>query len=78
MGMNPITGPALQGINRGFLGLCRVASAVANDPQSRPTEATDLARTLVEDKPQANQIKASVKALKIIDSAIGTLFDERA
>jgi hypothetical protein len=75
--MNSLTGPSLQGINRAFQGIRRVAASVAV-PQKPPAESTDLSRTLVELKPRATQIKASSKALKQIDQAIGTLFDERA
>ena len=78
LGMNSITGPALQGINRGFQGLRRVASAIAKPPQANEIEPTDLSRAMVELQQHAIQTKASSKALKHIDQAIGTLFDDRA
>jgi hypothetical protein len=76
--MNSLTGPSIQGINRGFQGLRRVASTIANTPAKQPTGSTDPSRALLELKQHANQIKASGKALKHIDQAIGTLLDERA
>jgi len=78
MSTQSLTGPALQGINRGFQGLRRVASAIAQPPQARPSEPTDLSRALVEMQQYANQAKASAKALKHIDQMVGTLFDDRA
>lgn len=78
MAMSSITGPALQGINRGFQGLRRVASTIASAPKSQPTETADLSRAMVELKQHAIQIKASSKALEHIDQAIGSLFDDRA
>ena len=78
MAINSLTGPSLQGINRGFQGLRRVASTIASPPQNQPTETTDLSRALVELKQHATQIKASSNAMSRIDQAVGTLFDERA
>jgi hypothetical protein len=78
MGMNSLTGPALQGINHGFQGLRRVASTIAGAPQNQSTEATDLSRSMVELKQHATAIQASSKTLKHIDQAIGTLFDDHA
>jgi hypothetical protein len=76
--MNSITGPSLQGIQRGFQGLRRVASTIASAQQPKPTQPADLSRTMVEMQQHALQVKASTKALKHIHQAIGTLFDERA
>ena len=78
MAINSLTGPSLQGINRGFQGLRRIASAIANTPKAESTETTDMSRALVELKQHANQINASSNALKHIDQAVGTLFDDRA
>jgi len=75
MGINSIMAPAVTGIQRGFQGLRRVASEIAGNPGARPT---DLSRAMVELQQQAQQTKASLKALKSTDDALGTLFDERA
>lgn len=78
MAINSIMGPAIQGIQRGFQGLRRVASEIAASQHTPKTSPTDLSRAMVEMKQHANQTKASVKALKTADEMLGTLFDERA
>jgi hypothetical protein len=78
MSINSITGPALQGIHKGTQGMRRVASEIASAPAKPETNPTDLSRAMVEMQLHANQTKASVKALKSADQAIGTLFDEKA
>lgn len=78
MAINSIMGPAVQGIQRGFQGLRRVASEIASTQQTSQTNPTDLSRAMVEMKQHANQAKASVKALKTADEMLGTLFDEHA
>ena len=77
MGMNSIIGPSVQGIQRGIHGLRRVASEIANNQPTKQTNPTDLTRAMVEMQQHSIQTKASVKALKSSDDAIGTLFDER-
>ncbi|MES9990505.1 MAG: hypothetical protein ABW098_01020 [Candidatus Thiodiazotropha sp.] len=77
MGINSITGPALQGIQKGFQGMRRVASEIASAQQTSQTKPTDLSRAMVELQQHANQTKAQVKTLKTADEMIGTLIDER-
>ncbi|QYZ66626.1 MAG: hydrolase [Gammaproteobacteria bacterium (ex Lamellibrachia satsuma)] len=77
MAINSIVGPALQGIQRGFQGMRRVASEIASVNQSEKQNPTDLSRAMVEMNQQTNQAKASAKVLKAADDSIGTLFDER-
>jgi hypothetical protein len=77
MAINSITGPALQGIHKGFQGMRRVASEIASSKQTTQSQPTDLSRAMVEMKQHANQTKASVKVLQTADDMLGTLFDER-
>ncbi len=67
----------MQGIQQGIHGLRRVASEIAGNQSTQQTKPTDLSRAMVEMQQQVIQTKASVKALKSTDEAIGTLFDER-
>ncbi|MET0049889.1 MAG: hypothetical protein ABW095_02280 [Candidatus Thiodiazotropha sp.] len=78
MGINSITGPALQGIQKGLQGMRRVASEIASAQQVQQSNPKDLSRSMVEMKQQANLVKAQVKTLKTADDVLGTLFDERA
>jgi hypothetical protein len=78
MGLNSIIGPPLQGIQRGYQGLRRVASTIASTNQTQQEESTDLSRAMVELQQHAIQSKASIKALKNSYQALGTLFDDRA
>ena len=64
MAINSITGPAIQGIQRGVQGLRRVASEIASTKQSPQIKPTDLSRAMVEMQQHAIQTKASVKSLK--------------
>ncbi|RDH82101.1 MAG: hydrolase [endosymbiont of Escarpia spicata] len=73
MAINSIVGPALQGIQRGFQGMRRVASEIASVNQSEKQNPTDLSRAMVEMNQQTHQ----AKVLKAADDSIGTLFDER-
>ncbi|RDH88100.1 MAG: hydrolase [endosymbiont of Seepiophila jonesi] len=73
MAINSIVGPALQGIQRGFQGMRRVASEIASVSQTEKQNPTDLSRATVEMNQQAHQ----AKVLKAADDSIGTLFDER-
>jgi len=77
MAINSIMGPAVQGIQKGFQGLRRVASEIATSQQSPEAKPTDLSRAMVEMKQHANQAKASAKVLKAADELLGTLIDER-
>ena len=78
MAMNSITGPSVQGIQRGVHGLRRVASEITSIQHASQTDKpTDLSRAMVEMQQHAIQTKASVKALQSSNDAIGTLFDER-
>ncbi|MCU7906950.1 MAG: hydrolase [Candidatus Thiodiazotropha sp. (ex Epidulcina cf. delphinae)] len=77
MGINSITGSALQGIQKGFQGMRRLASEVAGTQQTNRAKPTDLSRAMVELKQHANQTKAQVKTLKTANDMLGTLFDER-
>jgi hypothetical protein len=78
MGIDSITGPALQGIQKGFQGMRRVASEIAGAQQTSQARPTDLSRAMVELQQHANQTKAQVKTLKTANELIGTLIDERA
>jgi hypothetical protein len=77
MAINSIMGPAVQGIQKGFQGMRRVAAEVASAQQMTQSNPTDLSRAMVEMKAQANQAKASVKVLQAADNLLGTLIDER-
>jgi hypothetical protein len=77
MGINSITGPALQGIQKGFQGMRRVAAEIASAQKPNQAKPTDLSRAMVELQQHANQAKAQVKTLKAADELIGTLIDER-
>ncbi|MEW6646055.1 MAG: hypothetical protein AB1450_02515 [Pseudomonadota bacterium] len=67
---------ALQGIRRGMEGLDRNAAQIASAEQlqgeASPTEP------LVESKVNRLQVEASAKAMRAIDEAIGSLFDDKA
>ncbi|GAB4288609.1 MAG: hypothetical protein Kow0096_01110 [Thiohalomonadaceae bacterium] len=67
---------ALQGIRRGMDGLDRntaqIASAGQLQGEASPTEP------LVESKVNRLQVEASAKAMRTIDEAIGSLFDDKA
>ena len=77
MAINSITGPALQGIQKGFQGMRRVASEIAAPQQTGQSRPTDLSRAMVEMKQHANQARVSVKVLQTADDVLGTLIDER-
>jgi hypothetical protein len=77
MGINSITGPALQGIHKGLQGMRRVASEIASSNQIKQTNPKDLSRSMVEMQQHANQVKAQVKTLQTADEVIGTLIDEK-
>ncbi|MES9832233.1 MAG: hypothetical protein ABW157_17150 [Candidatus Thiodiazotropha sp. LLP2] len=77
MGINSITGTALQGIHKGLQGMRRVASDVASVNQTQQTNPKDLSRSMVEMQQHANQVKAQVKTIKAVDQALGTLIDEK-
>lgn len=77
MGINSVTGAALQGIQKGFNGIRRVASEIASAQQTNQANPTDLSRAMVELQQHANQTKAQVKTLKTANEMIGTLIDER-
>ena len=77
MAINSITGPAIQGIQKGFQGLRRVASEIASVKQTTQSSPTDLSRAMLEMKQHATQTKASVKVLQTADEVLGTLIDER-
>ncbi len=78
MAINSIMGPAVQGIQRGAHGLRRVASEIAGTQHTPQTKPTDLSRAIVEMQQHATQSKVSAQALKSVDDALGSLFDERA
>lgn len=67
---------ALQGIRRGMEGLDRNAAQIASAEQlqgdASPTQP------LVESKLNRLQVEASAKAMRTIDEAIGSLFDDKA
>ncbi|MET0067651.1 MAG: hypothetical protein ABW076_15010 [Candidatus Thiodiazotropha sp.] len=77
MGIHSITGPALQGIQKGLQGMRRVASEIASAQQMQQTNPKDLSRSMVEMQQHANLVKAQVKTLKAADEVLGTLIDER-
>jgi hypothetical protein len=77
MGIHSITGPALQGIQKGLQGMRRVASEIANVQQAQNSKPKDLSRSMVELQQHANQVKAQVKTLKTADEVVGTLIDEQ-
>ncbi|MCU7840177.1 MAG: hydrolase [Candidatus Thiodiazotropha sp. (ex Troendleina suluensis)] len=77
MGINSITGPALQGIQKGFQGIRKVASEITNAQQTNQAKPTDLSRAMVELQQHANQTKAQVKTLQTVNDVVGTLIDER-
>ncbi|MES9940937.1 MAG: hypothetical protein ABW104_06080 [Candidatus Thiodiazotropha sp. 6PLUC2] len=77
MGINSITGTALQGIHKGLQGMRRVASEIASTNQTQQTKPKDLSRSMVEMQQHANQIKAQVKTIKAADEVLGTLIDEK-
>ncbi len=77
MAIHSITGPAIQGIQKGLQGMRRVASEIASTQQTTQANPTDLSRAMVEMKQHATQTKASTKVLKAADDLLGTLIDER-
>lgn len=77
MAINSITGPALQGIQKGFQGMRRVASEIASTQQTTQNKPSDLSRAMVEMKQHAHQTKSSVKVLQAADEMLGSLIDER-
>ena len=66
----------LQGICRGMAGLDRNAAQIASAEQLRGE--TSPSAPLVESKVNRLQVEASAKAMRIIDEAIGSLFDDKA
>lgn len=67
---------ALQGIRRGLEGLDRNAAQIASAEQMRGESSP--AQPLVESKVNRLQVEASAKALRTVDEAIGSLFDDKA
>lgn len=69
-------GNAVLGIRRGMEGLERNAAQVASAEQMRG-EASPL-EPLVDSLSNQRQVEASVKVLRAVDEALGSLFDEKA
>ncbi len=67
---------ALQGIRRGMDGLDRNSAQIASAEQMRG-EASPV-QPLVESKVNRLQVEASASALRAIDEAVGSLFDDKA
>lgn len=67
---------ALQGIRRGMEGLDRNAAQIASAEQMQGEAAPT--QPLVESKLNRLQVEASAKAMRAIDEAIGSLFDDKA
>jgi hypothetical protein len=76
MAINPVTGSAVVGIQRGLQGVRRAASDIARNTD--PSAAGDYARSLVEMKQHAVQTRASTRALKAYNENLGTLLDIHA
>ena len=79
MAITPITGTALQGIQRGMQGLRRNAAEIASPGQAGTTFPTkDAVRALVELHQNAHQATASLTVFKAADQMIGSLLDIEA
>jgi len=70
---------AMSGIYRGMDGMRKNASQIASASQLESgATAQSLTRPIIEMKENQQLVLASAKAVKIIDEAIGSLFDEKA
>ena len=70
---------AMSGIYRGMSGLKKNASEIASASQLESgATAQSLTRPIIEMKENQQLVQASAKVVKIIDEAIGSLFDEKA
>jgi hypothetical protein len=79
MAINPITGTALQGIQRGLQGVRRSAAEIASQKgMSSKFPHKDMVRSMVELHQSTQQVSTSVKAFKAADQAIGKLLDVKA
>jgi len=80
MHINPISGTAVQGIQRGFQGLRRAAVGIAQGVSEPDAVAstTDFARSLVEMRQGDVQARSSLRALRAYNDTLGTLLDVRA
>lgn len=67
---------ALQGIRRGMEGQDRNAAQIACAEQMRGDDS--ITQPLVESRVNLLQVEASAKAMRTIDEAIGSLFDDKA
>jgi hypothetical protein len=67
---------ALQGIRRGMEGQDRNAAQIASAGQMQGEDSPT--QSLVESKVNRLQVEASAKAMRAIDEAIGSLFDDKA
>jgi hypothetical protein len=68
---------ATLGIKRGMEGAAKNAREIASK-DALEGNSENLATSIVELKENVNQVKASAKALKIIDETIGTILDVKA
>ena len=66
---------ALLGIQRGLEGARKNAAEIASAEQFTADSPKDLAQSMVELKLNTLQVKASAKAMGIIDDTLGTIID---
>ena len=66
---------ALLGIQRGLEGARKNAADIASAEQFTADAPTDLAQSMVELKLNTLQVKASAKAMEMIDEALGSFID---
>ena len=79
MAITPITGTALQGIQRGLQGMRRNAAEIASPGQASTTfPAKDGVRAMVELHQNAHQATASLTVFRAADQMIGSLLDIKA
>lgn len=76
MKISSLFGNAVLGIRRGMEGLDRNAAELASAKQMQG-EASPV-QPLIDSKLNRLQVEASAQAVRTIDRAIGSLFDEKA
>lgn len=69
---------SLQGIQRGMQGLSKNAAQIASKDFMENQGVEGLAKIAVEMKENKNQVRASAKALQIIQETIGSILDIKA
>jgi len=75
MQISSALGNALHGIQKGLTGMDKNAAKIASAEAFNSQNPADVAQPLVDMQDNRLQVEASTKALKTVDTTIGSLID---